>query len=604
MSKSKPPLAVVPAAGAAKNSKSSASSNAPLRDPMAEMGRTVRETIESIVIAFVLAFLFRTFEAEAFVIPTGSMAPTLQGRHKDLECAKCGHRIRSSASDEEKAMEMAMQGRFGSDGVARAQVVDVTCPICRYRTSVDPQTDDGRQYPSYNGDRIIVAKFPYDFVDPKRWDVVVFKFPNDAKTNYIKRLVGLPNESVRIRHGDIFTWPSDVEEEDWSIERKPPAKQLAMSQLVHDSDYVAEELSAVGWPLSWQPKRADNGWKTDDGGRSYHIDTAKGEAWLRYRHYAPSPQDWQRAQRGAPLTADQMPQPQLITDFYTYNNSVLRGGEQRSASAMGLHWVGDLMLHATVEVQSASGQLVLDLVEGGKSFRAAIDVASGAASLAISGLPSFEPKAETKLRGPGTYRVVFANFDDELRLWIDGKLVAFDKPTTYEPLGNEAPQSKEGDPGDLAPVGIAAADGLTATVRSLQVKRDIYYIADIQGTREAGVLSDYEYGALIPNMKPDELAAFMSTPAAWRRVNQDGKNPFELRRSVEFDMEEDQFFVLGDNSPASADSRLWDHHHFVGRELMIGKALFIYWPHSFNKIPGTNIPFPMFPNIGDMEFVR
>jgi len=44
-----------------------------------------RETIESIVIAFVLAFLFRTFEAEAFVIPTGSMAPTLMGRHKDVD---------------------------------------------------------------------------------------------------------------------------------------------------------------------------------------------------------------------------------------------------------------------------------------------------------------------------------------------------------------------------------------------------------------------------------------------------------------------------------------------------------------------------------------
>ena len=39
-----------------------------------------RETFESIVVAFVLAFLFRAFEAEAFVIPTGSMAPTLYGR--------------------------------------------------------------------------------------------------------------------------------------------------------------------------------------------------------------------------------------------------------------------------------------------------------------------------------------------------------------------------------------------------------------------------------------------------------------------------------------------------------------------------------------------
>src|SRR5439155_1572925 len=48
-----------------------------------------RETIESIVVAFVLAFLFRTFEAEAFVIPTGSMAPTLYGQHRDITCEKC-----------------------------------------------------------------------------------------------------------------------------------------------------------------------------------------------------------------------------------------------------------------------------------------------------------------------------------------------------------------------------------------------------------------------------------------------------------------------------------------------------------------------------------
>src|ERR1700754_2660815 len=60
-----------------------------------------RETVESIVIAFVLAFLFRTFEAEAFVIPTGSMAPTLMGRHKDVECPKCGYHYEVSASEEE-----------------------------------------------------------------------------------------------------------------------------------------------------------------------------------------------------------------------------------------------------------------------------------------------------------------------------------------------------------------------------------------------------------------------------------------------------------------------------------------------------------------------
>src|SRR5215468_3738197 len=60
----------------------------------------VRETVESIVIAFVLAFLFRTFEAEAFVIPTGSMAPTLMGRHKDVFCDQCGTRFKVNSSDD------------------------------------------------------------------------------------------------------------------------------------------------------------------------------------------------------------------------------------------------------------------------------------------------------------------------------------------------------------------------------------------------------------------------------------------------------------------------------------------------------------------------
>src|SRR5580658_4222015 len=65
--------------------------------------RTLRETIESIAIAFMLAFLFRTFEAEAFVIPTGSMAPTLMGKHLDITCPMCNfaYRVGAPHDDEE-----------------------------------------------------------------------------------------------------------------------------------------------------------------------------------------------------------------------------------------------------------------------------------------------------------------------------------------------------------------------------------------------------------------------------------------------------------------------------------------------------------------------
>ena len=54
----------------------------------APASQATRETVESIALAVILAFLFRAFVAEAFVIPTGSMAPTLMGQHKDVPVSR------------------------------------------------------------------------------------------------------------------------------------------------------------------------------------------------------------------------------------------------------------------------------------------------------------------------------------------------------------------------------------------------------------------------------------------------------------------------------------------------------------------------------------
>ncbi len=77
-----------------------------------------------------------------------------------------------------------------------------------------------------------------------------------------------------------------------------------------------------------------------------------------------------------------------------------------------------------------------------------------------------------------------------------------------------------------------------------------------------------------------------------------------VRRYVDFPLKPDQFFVLGDNSAKSKDGRLWGPEYWVSRELLIGKALFIYWPHSWNKIPYVNLPLPYFPNVARMGLVR
>ena len=59
-----------------------------------------RDTVEAIVVAFILALVVRGFEAQAFVIPTGSMAPTLMGRHKEVTCPECGFVYSVNASQE------------------------------------------------------------------------------------------------------------------------------------------------------------------------------------------------------------------------------------------------------------------------------------------------------------------------------------------------------------------------------------------------------------------------------------------------------------------------------------------------------------------------
>src|SRR6476469_3272033 len=66
----------------------------------AQNPHAIRETVESVIVAFILAFLFRAFVAEAFVIPTGSMAPTLMGRHKEIACPQCGYLYAVNASEE------------------------------------------------------------------------------------------------------------------------------------------------------------------------------------------------------------------------------------------------------------------------------------------------------------------------------------------------------------------------------------------------------------------------------------------------------------------------------------------------------------------------
>ncbi|MBR5421898.1 MAG: signal peptidase I [Lachnospiraceae bacterium] len=56
----------------------------------------------------------------------------------------------------------------------------------------------------YNGDNLIVDKISYRFRDPKRFEIIVFPFEHKDETYYIKRVIGLPGETVRIDENGVI----------------------------------------------------------------------------------------------------------------------------------------------------------------------------------------------------------------------------------------------------------------------------------------------------------------------------------------------------------------------------------------------------------------
>jgi len=582
-----------------------------------------REAIEGLVVAIVLALLIRGFEAEAFVIPTGSMAPTLRGRHKDVQCDFCKYEYAAGDSlDHER-----QHGR----------VVLSSCPMC-----ANPQVIEYNKArdASFTGDRILVNKFSYDPLgQPERFDVIVFKNPNDAKQNYIKRLCGLPGETIRLFRGDIYAKKNDAPADaPWPICRKPPKKIRAMLQPVHDTDYLAKIVTDSGVPPRWQVESGS--WQAIEPGRIFELAPSDGMSWIRYRHIVPDMEEWLAIKSGqAPVFEGE--RGELITDFYSYN-SYLNENTQTTAKTMdgqivpvrdrtqfwdrsvGKNWVGDLALECDVDIQSDSGEFTLDLVEGGWHFTCTFDVASGTATLAMRD-PSGAPRdlksgptvsTTTRVKGAGSYRVMLSNVDSELRLWVNDSLVEFGVPTTYGRTPQEEQTLRpyyggEDDPGDLAPAGVGGRN-LKVRTKRLRIHRDKYYVA-VRGRMGDPTRGDYIHG-----VEPGEVRSLFRSPERWAttdlfdRMLGQGPRPEDF---VEFRLEDfdddskDQFFPMGDNSPQSHDGRLWSNdENYVERQFLIGEAVLIYYPHPWHvKLPGETfrtVPIIVYPKFSRMGIIR
>jgi len=65
-------------------------------------------------------------------------------------------------------------------------------------------------FPTFeNAQYLIIDQLTYRFSEPERGDVVVFKFPQDTSKFFIKRLIGLPGETVEVKGKDVYIIPKD-----------------------------------------------------------------------------------------------------------------------------------------------------------------------------------------------------------------------------------------------------------------------------------------------------------------------------------------------------------------------------------------------------------
>ncbi len=441
----------------------------------------VRQTIDLMVVLCLGVRMFRTFSAEASVVPTGSMAPTLMGHHRELTCPNCGF-VFVIGVDEEGHPPRPVCPNCGKNDLDHVTAVEC------------------------NGDRVLVQKFLYDFRPPRRWEVAVFHFPGEPAQAYVKRVVGLPEESVQIVDGNIVI--------DGRIARKSLDELRAMQILVHDSRYVSQDSDRFPrWVfLRAAPRHGPaSGWSRSEG-RFVHeaVKSAPNEPddrldWLVYRHRDPV------LNRYGP-----------IRDHYAYN-----GGDLGTDNV-----VPDLSLEARLTLGSEVEMIAVVIRSGGDRFLVRIPV-QGEGSVEVARndhkqlvVPWATPLAEVD-RWPCTVMLQATVVDRRLTVTLDGQPL-------FQPLDYDNPVA--GPPGDESPIALGVRGG-ALSVTDLKIFRDVYY-----------------------------TSALGSIPRHLHGVN----GPYQLK--------DDEYFVLGDNSPVSNDSRFWPGSPVVPRSMFLGKPFLVHLP--------------------------
>jgi signal peptidase I len=102
-------------------------------------------------------------------------------------------------------------------------------------------------------DRVVAFRLSYLFSDPERYDIVVFRYPEDESKLYVKRIVGLPGETIEVRQGEVYINGSDT--------------PLRSDFVRFDPVYTAPDFAAYTIPEGEYFMMGDNRDRSDDSRR-------------------------------------------------------------------------------------------------------------------------------------------------------------------------------------------------------------------------------------------------------------------------------------------------------------------------------------------------